>query len=53
MTTGGGSGMEERKAPLLPPEKLLGLVYYATRAPGSNNGTSFRKTRGARADVCF
>lgn len=51
----GGLGIEKRKAPFSPPlpEKLLGLFYYATLGPGSNNGTSFRKMRGAPADVWF
>lgn len=43
--------MGERKAPLLRPEKLLGLFYYATRRPGSNDRTSFRETRGTPADA--
>lgn len=43
--------MGERKAPLLRPEKLLGLFYYATRGPGSNDRTSFRETRGTPADA--
>lgn len=54
MTGGMGTRNRGEKSPAFtPPEKLLGLFYYATSGPGSKIRTSIGKTRGSRANVWF
>lgn len=50
MTRTGGRGLEERKAPGLLPEKLLGHLYYAIPTPGSKTQHPSAK-RGAHQQM--